>query len=316
MPRKGKGKAWGTGLSAAERKRKQRRSPLDVRQAPPSQREDLLKTQVTMGRIEDPHLRRRLREQAWKLYRSGNAYDNEAGFGRVFMLTEQQETAALAKGAKELLANVFEATLGLRLGTFAIEGHKVQSYGSPWILYNTKDSPLHNDTAGQPDRSVPGRHFRFRTLFYAFEAPEKQPPTFYLYKEMSTGAKEFTEIGRFPVQAGMYLSFPAKLAHEVMQAPRCSGGRLIMSVQYDDSRPATAEQEVGDRGRERARGKGKGKAPEAPLRPRTRSVSGYSSGEEEAGASVPEVAEDGSGAEAGPSVSVGGDGSSRKRKRE
>lgn len=312
MPRKGKGKAWGTGLSAAERKRKQRRSPLDVRQAPPSKREDLLKTQVTVGRIEDPELRRRLRDQAWKLYRSGNAYDNEAGFGRVFMLTEHQDTAALAKGAKRLLANVFEATLGLRLGTFAIEGHKVPSYGSPWILYNTKDSPLHNDTAGQADRSIPGRHFRFRTLFYAFEAPEKQPPTFYLYKETTTGAKEFTEIGRFPIEAGMYLSFPAKLAHEVQQAPRCSAGRLIMSVQYDDALPPTAEQDIGDRGREResGHGKGKGKAPEAPLRPRTRSGKGAcSSGEEEA-------AEDVSGAEAGPSVSVGGDGSSRKRKRE
>lgn len=234
MPRAGK--RWGTGLSDAERKRKQRKNPLGMSTIPPKDRVAALLEHVKHGQLGEEEVAAFSRRVERASVR-GEMF-SQRDFGAVVGTTKQNpETAGI-------MTDVFKSTLGLTVGEFAIEGYNTPSNGSPWILRNNKSSPFHDDVHGQGNRSIPGHHRFFHTLLYVFSSSKTQPPVFTLFQETTQcrgSAGDSTKIFEMDLVPGSWISFPAKCGHMVTQPEGSREFRMVLSVQYDPLRKASVE---------------------------------------------------------------------------
>ena len=243
-PEKRKGKKWGTGLSAAVRKKKSRKK-LCVKWTPPTRRCAQLREHIQHGVVTGKQ-----REKIAKLAKQIFATGVKVKTGRF-----GQATGVFAADHKslELVKMLFAETAGTGIEGVAIEGLFVPSVGSPWLLQTQGDSPLHDDVSGQENRSIPGRHLDFMTLFYVVECDPVEFPSFHIFAESAVPQRSrsnFTEgnctkMFQNNLQSGSWVIFPAKCCHLVRQPDKCRKNRLIFSAQFRHGSPAGLSAETG-----------------------------------------------------------------------
>ena len=234
-PRK---KRRGEVLLNDERMRKRRvGKTFFVRDIPPNDRRAHLRKFVSSGRVSDESCRV-LQSDARKIRQKRSSTNDNAVFGAYWQLHHKRRLDM------NFITHLVESIPFQPSNTPShIEGFhsKEGKATSPWLLDSEEEnSPLHNDIHGQPSRDIPGSHEDMLSLFYCVEGDGLILKIYDRSKLPETEAHNLTKlrckmkvVSEVPVSSGVWVIFPAKQLHEVVQVDNGIGKhRLVFSGQY------------------------------------------------------------------------------------
>jgi hypothetical protein len=215
-----------------QEKRKRESNAAYVKSVPPAERPQVIRNAIRSGEL-DEETQCTIAVLAKQVQQKEECKKVD-GFGKAWLLLCADDTS------RTMMNLILNVVFGEESKHPDIEGYKVLSAGSPWLLETRKTrSSWHNDIFGQETRELPGSHMGFFTLFYCVEGSNLdlivRDKTYLKYDNDNSDNDNLCTaqvVQKIAVETGKWVIFPARLLHEICQREGETKSRLVISLQF------------------------------------------------------------------------------------